>query len=377
MSGRLQATDEMVRRVVERVVSQVRGASAPVVPAKTNTPARSGAEGVFATADEAISAASAGQKAYALRGLSDRRAAIEVIRTICREQAEPLGREEFEETKIGRLEHKIDKLRVVASRIPGVEWLTTRAFSGEDGIALEEYGPFGVIAAVTPVTHSLPTLACNAINMLAGGNTVVFNAHPSGARIAAKGVRLFNHAIRQATGLENLLTIVENPTIESAQAMFDHRDVKLVCVTGGPALARAALRSPKRAVVAGPGNPPVVVDGTADLDNAARSIVAGATYDNNLLCIAEKEVFVVAEVFDELFSLLPNHKSVLLNSAQVDRLTAIAFKTGDGGKLVVNKDLVGADATTLARHAGLEVPADTLMLHAETSEDHHLSGMNR
>ena len=153
----------MVRRVVERVVSQVRGASAPVVPAKTNTPARSGAEGVFATADEAISAASAGQKAYALRGLSDRRAAIEVIRTICREQAEPLGREEFEETKIGRLEHKIDKLRVVASRIPGVEWLSTRAFSGEDGIALEEYGPFGVIAAVTPVTHSLPTLACNAI----------------------------------------------------------------------------------------------------------------------------------------------------------------------------------------------------------------------
>ncbi len=374
MSGRLQATDEMVRRVVERVVSQVRGASAPVVPAKTNTLARSGAEGVFATADEAISAASAGQKAYALRGLSDRRAAIEVIRTICREQAEPLGREEFEETKIGRLEHKIDKLRVVASRIPGVEWLSTRAFSGEDGIALEEYGPFGVIAAVTPVTHSLPTLACNAINMLAGGNTVVFNAHPSGARIAAKGVRLFNHAIRQATGLENLLTIVENPTIESAQAMFDHRDVKLVCVTGGPALARAALRSPKRAVVAGPGNPPVVVDGTADLDNAARSIVAGATYDNNLLCIAEKEVFVVAEVFDELFSLLPNHKSVLLNSAQVDRLTAIAFKTGDGGKLVVNKDLVGADATTLARHAGLEVPADTLMLHAETSEDHPFVG---
>ena len=345
MAGRIQATtDEVVRRVVERVVSQVRGA-APSAPAAGS---RESGEGVFATAEEAIAAASAAQKQFALRGLSDRRAAIETIRTICRDQAEPLGREEFEETKIGRLEHKIDKLRVVANRIPGVEWLTTRAFSGEDGIALEEYAPFGVIAAVTPVTHSLPTLACNAINMLAGGNAVVFNAHPSGARIAAKGTRLFNRSIRQAIGIDNLLAIVEKPSIESAQAMFDHRDVKLVCVTGGPALARAALRSPKRAIVAGPGNPPVVVDATADLDNAAKSIVIGASYDNNLLCIAEKEVFAVTEVFDELLSCLPRHKSVALNAAQVDKLAAAAFKPGDGGKLVVNKDLVGADAATLA-----------------------------
>ena len=370
MAGRIQATtDEVVRRVVERVVSQVRGAA----PATAGV-ARGGAEGVFATAEEAITAAAHAQKAFAQRGLSDRRAAIETIRSICRDQAEPLGREEFEETRIGRLEHKIDKLRVVANRIPGVEWLTTRAFSGEDGIALEEYASFGVIAAVTPVTHSLPTLACNAINMLAGGNTVVFNAHPSGAKIAAKGARLFNRAIRQAIGIDNLLTIVEQPTIESAQAMFDHREVKLVCVTGGPALARAALRSPKRAVVAGPGNPPVVVDGTADLDNAAKSIVIGASYDNNLLCIAEKEVFAVAEVFDELLSCLPRHKSALLNASQVDKLVAVAFKAGEGGKLVVNKDLVGADAATLARHAGLEVPADTLMLHAETGEDNPFVG---
>jgi aldehyde dehydrogenase len=156
--------------------------------------------------------------------------------------------------------------------------------------------------------------------------------------------------------------------------MFDHREVKLVCVTGGPALARAALRSPKRAVVAGPGNPPVVVDGTADLDNAAKSIVIGASYDNNLLCIAEKEVFAVAEVFDELLSCLPRHKSALLNASQVDKLVAVAFKAGEGGKLVVNKDLVGADAATLARHAGLEVPADTLMLHAETGEDNPFVG---
>src|SRR5438128_2616394 len=140
----------------------------------------------------------------------------------------------------------------------------------------------GAPAAKTPVTHSLPTLACNAINMLAAGNALVCNPHPGGARIACKGVHLFNDAIHKAIGIDNLITIIEKPTLESAQAIFDHRDVRMLCVTGGPAVGRAALRSPKRAIVAGPGNPPVVAEETADLENDARSIVAGAAFDYNL-----------------------------------------------------------------------------------------------
>src|SRR5262249_43822061 len=160
---------------------------------------------------------------------------------------------------------KIEKLVVCAERVPGVEFLRTEAFSGENGVSLQEFAPFGVIGVITPVTHSLPTLACNAINMLAAGNALVCNPHPSGARIACKGVRLSNEAIHKAIGLDSLLTIIDKPTLESAQAIFDHRDVRILCVTGGPAVGRAALRSPKRAIVAGPGNPPVVVDETADL----------------------------------------------------------------------------------------------------------------
>ena len=231
------------------------------------------------------------------------------------EQAEQLGREELEETKIGRLSAKIEKLKVIADRIPGVEFLKTDAFSGEFGITLQEYAPFGVIGIITPVTHSLPTLACNAINMLAGGNTIVCNPHPSGARIACKGVHLFNEAIFQAIGIDNLITIIGEPTLESAQAIFDHKNVKMLCVTGGPAVGRAALRSPKRAVVAGPGNPPVVVDETADLDNAAKSIIIGAAYDNNLLCIGEKEVFAVSSIFDELMEAMTRYKAVRLEQA--------------------------------------------------------------
>src|SRR5205814_6923128 len=177
----------------------------------------------------------------------------------------------------------------------------------------------------------LPTLACNAINMLAGGNAVVFNAHPGGAKIAAKGVRLFNQAIHKAIGLDNLLTIIEKPTLESAQAIFDHRDVRMLCVTGGPAVGRAALRSPKRAIVAGPGNPPVVVDETACLDNAARSIIAGGAYDNNLLCIGEKEVFAVEAIFDKLLDAMTRNGAVRLNESQIAALTKAAFVKDDKG----------------------------------------------
>jgi aldehyde dehydrogenase len=348
----------------------VKNGKAPAAAHRQNGHARPW--GVFRDVNTAISAAAEAQRDFEARGLDDRRKAVECVRRICKDQAETLGREELEETKIGRLPHKIEKLTVIADRIPGVEFLKTEAYSGENGISLIEYAPFGVIGVITPVTHSLPTLAGNAINMLAAGNALVCNPHPAGARIACKGVRLFNQAIHQAIGLDNLLTIIEEPTLESAQAIFDSRDVRMLCVTGGPAVGRAALRSPKRAIVAGPGNPPVVVDETADLDNAARSIVIGGAYDNNLLCIGEKEVFAVASIFDELMEAMTRYKAVRLDAAQVNALTKAAFAPSkeDPSKLLLNKDLIGQDAAVLAKHAGMSVPADTELLFGETDESH-------
>src|SRR5437773_728852 len=354
----MQVTDELIRSVVQEVLSHVRNGQGAAVPHRGNGQVRSW--GVYQDVNAAIKAAADAQREFESRGLDDRRKAVECVRKICSEQAETLGREELEETKIGRLPHKIEKLKVIADRIPGVEFLRTDAFSGENGISLQEYAPFGVIGVITPVTHSLPTLACNAINMLAAGNALVCNPHPSGARIACKGVRLFNQAIHQAIGIDSLITIIENPTLESAQAIFDSRDVRMLCVTGGPAVGRAALRSPKRAIVAGPGNPPVVVDETADLDNAARSIIAGGAYDNNLLCIGEKEVFAVEAIFDELCAHMKQHKAVQLTPAQIDALTKAAFSPSkqDPKKLLLNKDLLGQAAAVLAKYAELNAPAD-------------------
>jgi aldehyde dehydrogenase len=362
----MQVTDELVRNVVVEVLSQMRNGRAKPANGQAQ------AWGVFEDVDSAVKAAVAAQAQFETRGLEDRRKAVSCMRRICIERAKELGREEFEETRIGRLDHKIEKLIIAGEKVPGVEFLRTEACSGENGITLTEYAPFGVIGAITPVTHSLPTLACNAINMLAAGNAVVCNPHPSGARIACHGVQLFNEAIHGAIGIDNLITIIRTPTLETAQAIFDHRQIRLLCVTGGPAVGRAALRSPKRAIVAGPGNPPVVVDETADLDRAARSIVQGAAYDNNLLCIGEKEVFAVASIFDELLEAMTRAKAYRLDAGQIAALTKAAFVPNpeDKNKLIVNKDLIGQDAAVLARHAGVTIPKETEIVFGETDEAH-------
>jgi aldehyde dehydrogenase len=360
----MQPTNELIQSVVREVLSHLRNGQA-----KSNN-GHDRRWGVFEDVDSAVVAAAEAQQQFESRGLEDRRKAVDCIRRICIGQAKELGRAELEETRIGRLDHKIEKLAVAGQKIPGVEFLRTEACTGENGITLTEYAPFGVIGVVTPVTHSLPTLAGNAINMLAAGNSLVCNPHPAGARIACRGTQLFNQAIHEVIGIDNLMTIIGTPTLESAQAIFDHRQVRLLCVTGGPAVGRAALRSPKRAIVAGPGNPPVVVDETADLERAARCIVQGAAYDNNLLCIGEKEVFAVTAIFDELMNAMDRGKAYRLDKGQIAALTKVAFVSTEKDKLVVNKDLIGQDAAVLAERAGIKVPADTEVLFGETDEAH-------
>ncbi len=363
----MQINPDLIRSVVQEVLSQMgpAGPGASLLPAS-----RPDRLGVFPTVDEAVAAATEAFGQFKKRPLADRRTAVELIRKMCKDQAEELGRAELEETGIGRLDHKIEKLAVVLQFVQGVEDIKTDIETGDLGVALTDHAPFGVIGAITPVTHSLPTLACNAINMLAAGNAVVFNAHPSGAKIAAEGVRRFNAAIRKAIGIDNLLTIIDPPTLESAQALFDHRGVSLLVVTGGPFVARAALASKKRAIVAGPGNPPVVVDATADLEKAAAAIVKGASYDNNLLCIGEKQVFAVAEIFDKLMDAMSRHGGFRLSHQQVQALTSAAFPVGSDGKPHLNKDLIGRDAAVLAKAAGFTVPAGTQVLYGETDENH-------
>ena len=216
---------------------------------------KAGRHGVFASAESAVQHQPVRHGQFRDCTLEDRKNVIEIIRRISIEQCEELGLMEMAETGIGRPEHKIEKLRTLGELSPGVEFLETRCFSGDNGLAVIERAPFGVIGAITPVTHSLPTITGNAVSMLAGGNTVVVNPHPSGKQVATEGVKRFNEAIFREIGIDNLICVIAEPTLESAEKLFKHRQVALICVTGGPAVGRAALNSGKRAIVAGPGNP--------------------------------------------------------------------------------------------------------------------------
>jgi len=331
--------------------------------------------GVYEDMDIAAEAANRAFLKLREGGITARKKAIAVIRRLCVQKAKEWGELEFAETKIGRLDHKIEKLMICGDLVPGVEMLDRKAFSGDSGLTIIDFAPWGVIGAVTPSTHSVPTLTGNAINMIAAGNAVVFNAHPAAAKCAATAIREYNQAIFAETGISDLLTTVVKPTLETFDAMCKNPHVKLLCVTGGPAVVAAAMKTGKRAVCAGPGNPPVVVDETADLDKAARSIIQGASYDNNLLCIGEKEVFVVASVADKLMEALRRAGAVQLDAKQIEALAekAFVFPKGQGAGCphpVVNRDLVGRDASVLAKSFGLDVPPSTQLLFGETKEDH-------
>jgi aldehyde dehydrogenase len=329
-----------------------------------------GEYGVFSNVDEAVSAATEAQKKLVRLSLDERDSIVKLVKAMAKENAQSWGKMELDETKIGRLDHKIEKLQIL-ELVPGVEFLKTSAMSGSNGMCIEEFAPFGVIGIVTPVTHSVPTLTANVINMVASGNAIVANPHPSGTQCAAHAVREYNKAIAAKFGIDHLITCIVPPTLESAEAIFNHRGIPLLVVTGGPAVARAALAARKRAIVAGPGNPPVVVDETACLENTAASIVKGAAYDNNLLCIGEKQVFCVESVFDKLMAKMEKHGGFILNSSQIDTLTRAAFKLDPkDNKPHVNKEYVGKDAAVLAQVAGVRVPPTTQLLVGETDKDH-------
>lgn len=360
---------ELDGKVIEEVVAEVlrRLRQAPgSMPAPTSI-AR-GAEGVFANVDDAVKAAQQAQRKLTDAALEGRNAAIESIRKVLRRDRDELGRIEFAETRIGRLDHKFEKLDVAAN-VPGVEMLRTEAISGDHGLNVTEYAPYGVIGVVTPVTHSIPTLACNAIMMIAAGNSLVCNPHPSGAKCAVEATRRFNREIAKATGIDNLICVIAEPTIESAGRIFGHPGVRMLCATGGPMVADAALRSGKRAVVAGPGNPPVVVDETADIEKAAEGIIAGAAYDNGLLCISEKEVFVVRSVAEKLLEAMTRHGGHRLSR---DRMNALAEKTIHLDKAtdhyIPDKAYVGKDASVVAESISVKVAPEVSLLFGETDE---------
>jgi acyl-CoA reductase-like NAD-dependent aldehyde dehydrogenase len=321
--------------------------------------------GVFADLDAAVEAAHEAFQRFAALGLKARYTIIEEVRREAHRQVDTLAKMAVDETGLGRVEHKVEKNRLVIDKTPGPEILEPWAQSGDDGLTIEEYVPYGVIGSITPTTNPSETIICNGIGMIAAGNAVVFNVHPGAKKTSAHTVRFINEAIVRAGGPESLLTMVAEPTIESAQALMRHPGIRLVVVTGGPGVVKEAMRSGKKVIAAGPGNPPVVVDETADLEQAARGIVSGVGLDNNIICTCEKEIIAVASIADRLKHLMVKHGAYELSADQAEKLVRVVVDNGH-----TNKNTVGKNIEVILRQIGVTPPRDTLIAFAEVPEDH-------
>ena len=331
-------------------------------------------EGIFATIDEAVEAAALAFRSLEGSTLEKRGAIVASIRESMVESAEDLARHAHQETGLGRAEDKLVKNLLVARKTSGPEVLSPQAVTGDNGLTLTEYAPYGVIGAITPTTNPNATIICNTIAMVSAGNSVVFNVHPNARECSMANIRLLNRAIERAGGPANLVCCVSNPTIESAQELMRHRGVRLLAVTGGAGVVREAMTSGKRAICAGPGNPPVVVDSTADLELAGRQIVAGGSFDNNIVCTDEKEVIAVDGIVDDLLRQMERHGAYLLDAAELRRLEKVIFteQRGPGRAAIVNKEVLGKNAAVILAAAGIEVRGDPRLAVARVANEHPL-----
>jgi len=369
----MSLSPDQLERLVDKVVERMRDAGAPSSSAPSSS-TRSSASAPFVrgnspgTFDDLDSAVAAATKAFAIwneLSLEVRDRCVAAIRTACLERVEEIANKAVAETGLGRVADKIAKNRTAILKTPGREILRTIAFTGDDGMTLHERAPFGIIGSITPSTNPSETVINNAISMIAAGNGVVFNVHPGAKNISRLVIGIINDAITSNGGPPNLVCTIAEPTIESAQALMKHPGIRVVVVTGGGAVVKQAMSSGKRAVCAGPGNPPVVVDETADLEQAGRDVVLGASMDNNIICIVEKELLVVRSVADALKAQMLRKGAFEVDGAALARLEKTVVVDGH-----VNRDFIGKDAKVIAAAAGIRVDGDPRLLLAEVEFDH-------
>lgn len=373
-------TQGEVQEIIERVRRRLGEAGEPPGAGLRAQEALSAAadaelgDGIFPSIADAVRAASKASAEYQRIGLEGRKAIVASIRASMLEHGERLAEMAVAETGIGRVSDKIVKNRLVTAKTPGPEDLELEAVTGDEGMMVTEFAPFGVVAAITPTTNPTSTIINNTIAIVSAGNAVVFNVHPNAKRVSAENIRLVNRAVVAAGGPENLVTATPEPTIESAKELMHHPDVRLLLVTGGPAVVREALRTDKRAVTAGPGNPPAVVDQTADVDKAGRDIVAGASFDNNLICTDEKTTIALETVADRLVRAMAQHGAYVLKQHELKRLERLIFtepappsKPGH-----VNPAFIGKDAGVILRELGIRADGDVRLAVAEVPREHSL-----
>lgn len=365
-----QEIEAIVRQVLSGMGPAASGPAGPEAAAQSRplTGGR-GDRGVFENVDDAVQAAWEAQRDWAAHyKLEDRQRVVEAIRRCARSHVEEWSRKIVEETGMGRYEDKVEKHLATINKTPGPECLNTEAISGDAGLMLEEYAPFGVICSITPTTNPTETVICNSIGMLAAGNSVVFSPHPRAKMVSLHLIQLINRALARVGAPANLVVTVSEPSIENTNAMMNHPAVRMLVATGGPAIVKTVLSSGKKAIGAGAGNPPVVVDETANIEKAAQDIVDGCSFDNNLPCIAEKEVIAVDSIADYLmFNMKKCGAYEVKDPEIIDKLVKLVVK--EDGKHPVT-DYVGKSAKYILEKVGISVGPEVKVIMMEAKEEH-------
>jgi len=367
----MDITEKGIRSIVEQIVSSItaKPEGESVFSGEIVEPT-----GVFSDMEDAVNAAEKAQLELVGMTLEKRKEIIKSIRETLSQNLETMSKMAVEETTYGKWGDKVLKNQLAIEKTPGVEDLEPVSYTDDHGLTLVERAPYGLIGSITPCTNPTESIINNGISMIAGGNSVVFNPHPVAKKTANYIIALINKAVGNAGGPLNLLCTIADPTIESAQAMMKHPKIRLLVVTGGPAVVRAAMNSGKKVIAAGPGNPPCVVDETADIAKAGRDIVNGAGIDNNIICTCEKEILAVDKIADELKEALKSNGAYELNKGQIEEVTklVIADPGRPGHEGAANKKYIGKDASVIAQAIGLKISSDTKILLCEVDRNHPL-----
>jgi acyl-CoA reductase-like NAD-dependent aldehyde dehydrogenase len=374
-------TDPEIAAIIDRVKGRVAAPeggdrSGPALRAAGELAAMEAklGDGIHPSIDDAVAAARRAFLRYRDMGLERRRTLVEAMREAMLREGERLGYLARAETGLGRAEDKTLKNYLVTTKTPGPEDLEPQVVTGDRGMMVTEFAPYGVIGSITPTTNPTSTIINNSIAMISAGNAVTFNVHPGAKDVSVENIQILNRAITAAGGPADLITATPNPTLESAKHLMAHPDVPVLLVTGGPGVVREALKMPKKAITAGPGNPPAVVDQTADIAQAGRDIVRGASFDNNVICVDEKTTIVVDSVADRLVQSMVAAGAYRLKEHELKRLERVIFKEpGPPNKpAVMSPEWIGKDAAKILAEIGVQTDGDVRLIVAEVPKEHNL-----
>lgn len=223
--------------------------------------------------------------------------------------------------------------------------------------------PIGLICGIVPTTNPTSTAIFKSLISLKTRNGIIFSPHPRAKNATNKAAEIVLRAAIAAGAPKDIIGWIDEPAVDLSNQLMHHPDINLILATGGPGMVKAAYSSGKPAIGVGAGNPPVVIDETADIKRAVASILMSKTFDNGVVCASEQSVIVVDAVYDAVRERFAGHGGYLLQGKELKMVQDIILKNGS-----LNPAIVGQTAITIAQMAGIDVPADTKILIGEVTK---------